>query len=604
MIVYRKNEKTVPYTEAVDGLLARIKRMESDPVVSHEDVQDLLIEWGEFESAVTDLLFPAQDSVSEITGLLRKVSIYTGHLLAVSWDRKKQEALYWLDMLKGKTSDLRDLGIKGDLKIREQEGYAHYGLYPETYLEAARAFYRDLGPSKAVCIGLRSIGASLSCVVGAALERCGCEVSSYTLRPQGHPFERGVNIDKRLSEKLKGYSKAFFLVIDEGPGKSGTSLCGAASGLSGLGIPDDRIVIFPSWNPDGVNFLSHAARERWTRHRRYAGDFNKVWIDSGRLYEGFPEGEVKEVSAGMWRRLFYSRQEDYPCVHPYHEKRKFLVTADGNGEDGFGGGKSFLCRFAGLGRYGKGRFERARILDLSGMVPRPMELRNGFMVTEFVEGRPLVRGEVNQILLERIAGYMNYIGRNLPDGGRADFSMLHGMISRNISIGLGQEWSGGLEPLERFRDDVESAPTAFIDGRMLPHEWLLTRRGYIKADSFDHSTDQFFPRSQDAAWDIAGAIIEFELTPMQTDYLLTAYEAASRGDGLSIRKRLPFYFIAYSSYRLGYTVFASQELRGTPDGKRFDSGTRFYSDVLRKELAGLGCGPAAKRDRTAHDNQN
>ena len=77
------------------------------------------------------------------------------------------------------------------------EGYAYYALYPETYVAAAEQFIRGRRPGTAVCVGLRSIGTSLSAAVAAGLEAAGWRVLALTLRPRGHPFQRRPILDSR-----------------------------------------------------------------------------------------------------------------------------------------------------------------------------------------------------------------------------------------------------------------------------------------------------------------------------------------------------------------------------------------------------------------------
>ncbi len=127
------------------------------------------------------------------------------------------------------------------MRLRVPEGYAYYALYPETYVAASRLFLNGRERGTAVCVGIRSIGTSLSAVVGATLELEGWEVHPLTLRPRGDPFRRRPVLTRELAHWLERQEQAYFLVIDEGPGLSGSSLCGVADVISELGVPDARI---------------------------------------------------------------------------------------------------------------------------------------------------------------------------------------------------------------------------------------------------------------------------------------------------------------------------------------------------------------------------
>jgi hypothetical protein len=86
---------------------------------------------------------------------------------------------------------------------------------------------------------------------------------------------------------------------------------------------------------------------------------------------------------------------------------------------------------------------------------------------------------------------------------------------------------------------------------MLPHEWIASATGYLKADALDHGDNHFYPGPADIAWDVAGAAVEFELDEPGREYLIDAYISAS-GDR-HIRERLSFYRTAYLAFRAGYT---------------------------------------------------
>jgi hypothetical protein len=78
-------------------------------------------------------------------------------------------------------------------------------LAPETYLESACRFVRTrlfYDSYDLVCIGIRSIGSSLSGIVAGALEELGCRVKSITVRPTGHPSNRTVSISRGLKQEF------------------------------------------------------------------------------------------------------------------------------------------------------------------------------------------------------------------------------------------------------------------------------------------------------------------------------------------------------------------------------------------------------------------
>jgi hypothetical protein len=138
--------------------------------------------------------------------------------------------------------------------------------------------------------------------------------------------------------------------------------------------------------------------------------------------------------------------------------------------------------------------------------------------------------------------------------------------------------------LSRTAETFDEPATA-IDGRLMPHEWVRLDDGssWIKTDALDHHCDHFLPGCTDAAWDVAGAIVELSLDERGQLAFVNEYVRRS-GDG-SITHRLPFYLAAYCAFRTGYCRIAAQTLRGTADGQRFEQLEAGYRTRLRATLA-------------------
>ncbi|MDQ6758533.1 MAG: hypothetical protein M3Z32_01550 [Acidobacteriota bacterium] len=441
MIVYRSPTRVVDA-----GKLRQI----SDPTA-------LLVEFGEVEAALMDARFPERD------GLAARLTL----------------------------EDIPDRQIT----VPVAEGYAYYGLFPEMYAESTRRFWSQVRPAEVVVIGLRGIGTSLSTVVETTLKRLGVCVHSFTVRPRGHPFHRELRITEELADHWRSLGPAHFIVVDEGPGLSGSSFCGAARKLSELGIPDERIVFFSSWEGDAEAFRSEDAQRRWGRHKVF-------WAE----YQADPG--LVDISAGQWRALFYKDESDYPETIPQHEARKYL------------GGRS-VRKFSGLGKYGEAKLQRAELLADAGFSPRVYGLDGGFIETKWVPGLP---GEVPPP--SRVAEYLAFRSKHFPTGDATRPQELLEMIEVNAGI-------AGLEL-------PEPAAAVITDGRLLPHEWV----GGSKTDALDHGDNHFFPGPTDIAWDIAALKVELGMD--------IAYEYAQLSGDRGIAQRLPFYDVAYRAFRSGY----------------------------------------------------
>jgi hypothetical protein len=499
MIVYRDARARVRVRDALAALR---------PSREHGAIRQALIDFGILESGLADARLDD----------LRAAALTLGRIF--------YRSARGLDP--GDFPRLDPSQLPESVEVGIPEGYAFYGLFPETYLDAAERFYREVRPAESVVIGIRSIGTSLSAAVAGAIAELGGRVHSFTVRPFGHPFDRRVRIDRG-----NWPDSAHFLIVDEGPGASGSSFGATAQALTEIGVPDSRIILFPSWEPDPESLINASARDHWTRHRRFVAQ-------PVAMFHGW-----RDLSAGRWRELFYSASEA-PLIHPQHERLKFLRD-------------DVLAKFAGFGARGRKAFDRARALHAAGFSPRPLALENGFVFTQFVEGRPSPPPD------DRVAAYLAFIRREFPSREPVDFDNLMLMIRTNVEPTPGLD----ADALSAFRAIIESTPAIILDGRMLAHEWIATSSEFLKIDAVDHGDDHFFPGPQDIAWDVAAAHIDLGLDP-------ETYARAS-GDR-EIHRRLPFYLAAYSAFRLGYCRFF---VRADP---RFAGRADRYESILRRLL--------------------
>jgi hypothetical protein len=579
MIVFRDQRVSAEPT----GLVSKLRQSAlslAQGSVTHDAAVHLLIEMGTVEAAIADAIFTEADGIDPITRRLREASTAMGHALWHTWNHYQNQARPWLDRAAVTLAYLETQALPDKVQISVPEGYAYYGVYPEMYLEAGRRCREMLGACNVVCLGLRSIGTSLSAAVIGALEELGCQVASYTLRPRGHPFSRRVVVSAQLAAVLQADHDASFLIVDEGPGISGSSIAGTATALSEMGIADDRILLLPSWSTDGSTLLSEEAKNRWGRHRQCVVSFEEVWLDSGRLSQALPPGRLHDVSAGAWRERLYGNPEAYPAVQPQHERRKYLFEPTSTPSE-----KRSLSwlSFAGLGGRVLSKLSRAEQLASSGFTVSPERMLHGFSVRPFTPGAPIHRdqsGDAN--LLETVAAYLAHLTRDHAAEPSVNEASLAEMITTNVVEGLGEEWLPKLD--EKLRQSGASwcERTVALDGRMQPHEWIRTDEGYLKMDAMDHHDDHFFPGCQDIAWDVAAACLEFEVGLNARRTLIKRYRELS--DDTTITERLPLHAVTYLAFRLGYASMAASTLGDSQDGSRFSVATERYRRMLKGEL--------------------
>ena len=572
MLVYDSRSETRSGPAAWRELRARIAALAGAGRQPHDDLISALIGFGVFESGVADALCPAQDEAHPTLVGLRRVAESLGEATVASY-AGDEEAI--ARRLRGAVEACvaLDRTTWGDLQVGVPEGYAYYSLYPEAYADAVVHWADHYHPPRVLTIGLRSIGTSLSAIVTGALRSRGVPCASWTLRPRGHAFDRHVSMTPRLVATLEPTASTV-LIVDEGPGLSGSSLTGTATALSSLGVPDERIVFVPSWNPSPDRFVSHSAAARWPRHRAIVPSFDRIrdsLSDAGIVPAG-----ARDISAGVWREWLHLPQP-WPATQPQHERRKYVAD-------------SRLARFAGLGEYGCEVAARAAVLHDAGWSARPLGLNRGFLATEAVDGVPLSAATVTDDFIRHAAAYVAWLRRHASTSRVADVTPLVQMLLTNTREALGVEWLGAAEVLSRDASGFQEPATA-VDGRMQPHEWLMTSGGgWLKTDALDHHRDHFLPGCTDAAWDVAGLLIEFELASRNV-----VGEYARRAGDHAISHRLPFFLAAYAAFRAGYCALATQALGDSDDGRRFEELGVRYREALRTTLESVR--PAAPSGR-------
>jgi hypothetical protein len=488
MIVYR-DERRLRDTAALVGALRR-----------GIDRDELLIGFGELEAGVVDA-DPAAAPVFR----------HAAAALGRGWISGN-----WEDF-NSAFGKVAAMPLPDTIFVPVSEGYAYYALYPEMYIESAGRFFEECRPRRVCVIGIRSIGTSLSAVVTGALELLGCEVQSLTVRPQGHPFDRRLELPAGVRQDAD-----FYAIVDEGPGLSGSSFASVAGHF-----PAERVALFTSWEGDPGRFVNEGAKLLWPCWRKYWTEFRARW-----------PGAV-DLSGGCWREVV-----GLPAaVNPQHEARKYLVG-------------DTLYKFEGLGEYGRRRVERAAALANAGFGPPVQSLERGFAGFHFV--RP-AQHRLNGPSLDWIANYLAFRQHEFRAERTFSFDQLAAMV----------EFNAGLDADRSMRREFEERPTCAVDGRMLPHEWIFDGERWLKTDSVDHSSNHFYPGPADIAWDLAGAAVEFDMGPAAFEYLLRRYRETS-GDAVS--NRLAGFFVtAYLAFRLGYVTMAAQATRDTPDGARFEA---------------------------------
>ncbi|MFP5514436.1 MAG: hypothetical protein ACLGJC_15265 [Alphaproteobacteria bacterium] len=526
----------------------------------HGALVTLFIEAAELAQGLADWEFHSvgEDDCTPLQQAAMAVVMDLAHRVARSWRPvDQQEAAVQLDL--HPLENLAACPLPDMIRMRRAEGYAFYSLYPEAFLEAATRLPPRFADAPVV-IGLRSIGTGLAALAAVALKSVAPKAGlPITLRPVGHPFRRELRISNRLRARMLADPGAGYVIVDEGPGLSGSSFGAVADWLEAQGVAADRIAFLPGHGEDLGPQAAEPHRRRWAAAVRPAADFDSLFRSGDapfppleRWFEdllGPALAPPEDLSGGAWRRL--NDSTGALPANPQQERRKFLLRT---------GSGLWLLKFAGLGRAGEELLERAHALHAAGFTAEPMGLRHGFLAERWLEGaRPLAQSLTDVTLdgVNRLAGYLAFRARHLPapaDSGAALPDLLT-MARTNVAEALG---SGAAAVLDRWTPDrlagLETAVRRVVtDNRLHRWEWLRLPDGRLmKADALDHAAAHDLIGCQDIAWDVAGGIVEFDLSDAQAGSLRRAVDAAVELD----QRLLEFLLPCYIAFQIGYWSFA------------------------------------------------
>jgi hypothetical protein len=586
MIVYRAAVRHVDVRAELGAIRAELGDLAPGDPDRHDRVRGIFIAAGGIEAGLVDAACPHEDDASPIERAARQTTIAAARLLRDSWrgvralNQTVQGMYQCLDRLAAQP-------LPAQVCVSAAEGYAYYHLYPEAYLEAASAVARELASGSPLSIvGIRGIGTGLGAAAVVEAEAHGLDVASWTVRPRGHPFARDVRLAPALEREWRRRADTTWLVVDEGPGLSGSSLAAVARTLVQIGVPADRVILVPNWAPEPERFSPEIAAV-WRRHRVVAAPAERAFDPAARLRERWGAREVIEISGGRWRDELHADHARRALANPLHERRKWLVRRDGD---------EIVVKFSGLGAFGRAALRRAQAAAEAGFAPAVRDARDGLIGFARLPGRPMrARDALDPALIERLATYLtstwtvveeprtqNPEPRTLNPEPGTHLNSLRLMSTSNLREAYGDDVADAFaRRLDAGRDVLIDAPLVHVDGRMMPHEWIAGLAGPpLKTDGIDHGDDHFFPGPSDPAWDVAGTIVEWRLRAAAADALTARVAAATRDRTLA--RRVATYSVFYLAFRLGYASLSADALGDTPDGRRWRLTKNRSGGFLRK----------------------
>jgi hypothetical protein len=493
VLVYGDHREFADPAERLSGISDRLKviaRM-APGIARHAKIVGVLIEAGQVLQGAAD----EGTATEDISRLVHQLA----RCVLTSWDSGYTE--------RGELPTVPQLSLPDRVELRVPEGFAFYAVYPEAYAEAARRLALA-GPPRV--IGIRSIGTSLGAIVSEALNA----PPAITVRPSGDPFARKVELPSDAVE-----AGAHYIIVDEGPGMSGSSFGAVADWLEEHEVGRERIAFLPSHSGALGPQASEPHRQRWAEAQRVAAEFDQRFLE-----ERF--GPLQPFAGGgAWQRL------------------KFLGASQG---------APVLIKFAGLGAAGEHKFEMARALHAAGLTPAPLELVHGFLVERWYGDAKSI-GRVDKPI-DEVARYISARARLFPTSSDRGASVpeLLIMCRRNIALGLGDE---AADALNRFDEATLQQRVRRIctDNKFDREEWLRLPGGrLLKADALDHHQGHDLIGCQSLEWDVAGAIDEFGLEEAEAASLIGKV-------GTVDPDLLAFDRVAYAAFRLGQAVLTDDD---------------------------------------------
>lgn len=595
MIVYGDPSTLHPADEVLAALRERLAALRRQPAREEDQLRSLLLGCGQVEQAVQDWLAahpgaPAAEGLGE--ALQQATDLAAQLFLAVRYGYPvSQDWLPRLAALEARLSGWR-LPAEAELAVKLPEGFAFYALFPEQYALAARQWHAAQSGARrpVLVVGVRSAGTTLSAVVAAELSRLGCPLRRITLRPGGHPFAREAELP---AAAVEGVGSA--LVVDEGPGLSGSSMAAVARALAEAGVNAERIAFLPGHGGEPGSAASEEVREWWQQVPRFhcpleelrwpEGDLGAVLARTteGLSPDGGPVVEAQDLSWGRWRGCALSREAEWPAAALPLERTKCRYR--------LAGGRSVLWKFEGLapvGGWGPSGAERvyarwARLAE-GGWTVAPLGTRLGFVAVPWVEGEPCRPEEGSPELLRRIGQYVAAgAGAPLSDAERVRaHGRLRELLYWNTWEALGEELAG---VAGAWADRVGPAPEGeprYGDGRMAPWEWVREAGGrVVKVDTGGHAEDHTAVGAQSVLWDLAGAVVEWNLETPGREALLEGFGRAVDWE------RLAFYEACYAAFRMGVMQLC---VGGAPDEAergRASKAYGWYRRGLEERLRGV-----------------
>jgi hypothetical protein len=469
------------------------------------------------------------------------------------------------------------------LHLKTPEGFAHYTLFPEQYACASREWLRAHEQDsfrEVIVIGVRSIGTTLSAVVSAVLKLDGWNAHRMSVRPEGHPFARIVNL-----ELPAGLTNAFAIVVDEGPGLSGTSMAATAESLITAGIKQSRVSFFPSHSELPKRQMNETTKKWWTGTPRYVVPLGSLYWNCRTLISELADASAKimgnnlsvktvhDIGGGRWRPHVYSIEEFWPAVCAQFERTKYRVV--------FNDGTSIFWKFAGLIADENGLPNSQKDAERLNSIAESDELRalgimHGFVARRWIDGVPFAVRHINTDELTELALFLRCSSRPPLKHSEhvAAINRLTDLIECNAQQFFGDtilqrvgSWKSIGTTLSRL-----SLPQN-TGARMATWKWLrLPNSRIVNVDRVGHDFDHTCIGTQSLLWDVASLSVDWSLEESVEQYLIHAIPELHKVSADMVK----FMRLSYAAFRAAQCVLCIECGADPSETNRLKRDVAFY----------------------------
>jgi hydroxymethylpyrimidine pyrophosphatase-like HAD family hydrolase len=396
--------------------------------------------------------------------------------------------------------------------------------------------------------GLRTAGSYFAPLLRAFLKSEGYQVvDMVTIRPN-----HGLAIWERAKLKQRACQQYMAVLVDDPPFSGGTIRQGVEQ-LRKAGFGPSRLaILFPvrpvgrEWSDhfESTGFLNESILclepEEWYKQRLLAPKVAEVRLREYFQQRGYVSTTVianpiaDELNARLVARAGVEERDRL--------KRIFAVRLEP--KEGPTETRYVLAKSVGWGVFGYSAFLAG--FRLAQYVPPLLGLRDGILYTQWfpqtntVNPRTLDRSH----WIERLAIYVATRANSLTLGSDPTPSL--GLDSQHegfrvlVASLCGAYGSVAASRLMRGRIRRQLAnricpSPALIDGKMSPSEWIAGPSGPLKTDFEHHGFGKHELNISDPAYDLADAILQFELSPAEERRLIRRYVEMSGDAGVKDR---------------------------------------------------------------------